>query len=359
MKRILGPILLVILIIGVGIAIYLSASQQLTLRQTITVRGLIGSEKEKFFLNPQVVETLKKNGLVVKVEKAGSRTIATTPDLSNYDFVFPSGVPAATKIREGQKAAKAYDVFFTPMAIASWKSIANILEANGVAHNNGGYYTLDMAKYLQFVGENKRWSDLQNNKDFNANKSILIVSTDVRKSNSAAMYLALASYVLNGNNVVQSAEDMQKVMPLVEPLFLKQGFSEYSSEGPFEDYLSMGVGKAPMVMIYESQYIAQAAVPNGITSDMVLLYPDPTIYSKHILISLTPNGEKLGDLLMNDPDLRRLEVEEGFRNTNIELFRQYKKDHNLTLPDNLVNVIEPPTYEILERMIQQIEQKYQ
>ncbi len=81
----------------------------------------------------------------------------------------------------------------------------------------------------------------------------MIVSTDVRKSNSAAMYLALASYVVNGNNVVQNEEDIQRVIPLVEPLFLKQGYSEYSSEGPFEDYLSMGIGKAPLVMIYEAQ----------------------------------------------------------------------------------------------------------
>ncbi len=39
MKRILGPILLVVLVVGVGVAVYLSASQQLALRQTVTVRG--------------------------------------------------------------------------------------------------------------------------------------------------------------------------------------------------------------------------------------------------------------------------------------------------------------------------------
>ncbi len=359
MKRILGPILLVVLVVGVGVAVYLSASQQLALRQTVTVRGLIGSEKEEFFLDPKVVETFKKKGIVVKIEKAGSRTIATMPDLSEYDFVFPSGVPAAEKIRQSQKSAKAYDVFFTPMAIASWKPIVDILGANGVVHHNDGTYTLDMATYLQYVSENKRWKDLKDNKDFSANKSILIVSTDVRKSNSAAMYLALASYVVNGNNVVQNEEDIQRVIPLVEPLFLKQGYSEYSSEGPFEDYLSMGIGKAPLVMIYEAQFIARAMMENGISNDMVLVYPDPTIYSKHILISLTSNGEKLGDLLLNDPDLRRLEIEHGFRNSNTDLFRQNKKDHNINVPDTLVNVVEPPTYEILERMIQQIEQSYQ
>jgi hypothetical protein len=44
----------------------------------------------------------------------------------------------------------------------------------------------------------------------------------------------------------------------VQQLFLKQGFVENLSEGPFENYLLMGVGKAPLVMIYESQYVARA-----------------------------------------------------------------------------------------------------
>jgi hypothetical protein len=358
MKRLLGPLLLAVLVIGVGAAIFLSVRQQFTLSQVVTVNGLIGSEKEPFFQDPKVVDELRKNGLVVKYDKAGSRTIATTPDLSKYDFVFPSGVPAATKLRQDHKTAKAYDEFFTPMAIATWKPIAAILEANGLAKNQGGYDTLDMNAYLKAVAADKRWSDLTGNAAYNVNKSILITSTDVRQSNSAAMYLALASYVGNGNNVIQSDSEIQAVMPLMSSLFLKQGFTEYSSEVPFEDYLSMGMGKAPMVMVYEAQYIAQAAQPNGISGDMVLMYPEPTIYSKHILIALTPGGQKLGDLLLNDPVLQRLAVENGFRNTNVDLFKQVKKDRNLSLPDTLVNVVDPPSYEILEKMIQQIEKQY-
>ncbi|HVN56446.1 MAG TPA: hypothetical protein VMT46_19120 [Anaerolineaceae bacterium] len=359
MKRVLGPLLLILLIIGVGAAIYFSANQQIALRQVTTIHGLIGSEKEEFFLDPKVIAALRKGGLEVQVDKAGSRTIATTPDLAKYDFVFPSGVPAAAKIRQDHKSAKAYDTFFTPIAVASWKPIADILVANGMATKQNGYYTLDMQKYLEAVQTNKRWSDLSQNSQYNVNKSILMISTDVRKSNSAAMYLSLASFVANGNNVVQSDQDIQTVLPVVESLFLKQGFSEYSSEVPFEDYLSMGMGKSPMVIIYESQFISRAAVPNGLSSDMVLIYPQPTIYSKHTLIALTAGGEKLGDLLLNDPDLQRLAVEHGFRNTHMDIFQQVKKDRNLSLPDNLVDVVDPPSYEMLEKMIQQIESKYQ
>jgi hypothetical protein len=358
MKRLLGPLLLAVLVLGVGAAIFLSVRQQITLNQVVTVRGLIGSEKEPFFQDPKVIAELRKNGIVVSYDKAGSRTIATTPDLSKYDFVFPSGVPAATRLRQDHPSAKAYDEFFTPMAVATWKPIAAILVANGLAKDQGGYYTLDMDAYLKAVAADKRWSDLVQNAAYNVNKSILITSTDVRQSNSAAMYLALSSYVSNGNNIVQSDAEIQKIMPEMSALFLKQGFTEYSSEVPFEDYLSMGMGKAPMVMIYEAQYIAQAAQPGGVGADMVLMYPEPTIYSKHILIALTPGGDKLGNLLATDPALQRLAVENGFRNTNVDLFKQVKKDRNLSLPDTLVNVIDPPSYEVLEKMIQQIELQY-
>lgn len=354
MKRLLGPLLLAVLVIGVGAAIYFSVSQQIAQRQVVTVTGAIGSEKEEFFTDPRVVTALRNNGIVVQFNKAGSRTIATS-DVSKYDFVFPSGVPAATKLRSTYKSAVAYDEFFSPMAIATWKPIAQILVANGLAKDMGGYYTFNMEEYLKAVTKGTRFSDLTQNGAYNVRKSILITSTDVTQSNSAAMYLALATYVANGNNIIQGDNDIQAVFPIISPLFLKQGFTENSSAVPFNDYLSMGMGHSPMVMIYEAQFIAQAAVPNGLSNDMVLMYPDPTIYSKHILIALNDNGKKLGELLQTNPELQRLAVENGFRNTNLDLFKQVKKDRNLNLPDTIVNVVEPPSYDNLEKTIQMIQ----
>jgi hypothetical protein len=359
MKRLLGPVLLVLLLVGVGAAIYFSASEQLALQRVTVVRGLIGSEKEEFFHDPRVVEALRKGGLEVQVEKAGSRTIAIRDDLTTYDFAFPAGIPAAEKMRQAHSSAKLHDVFYTPMAIATWKPIAQILESNGAATDQIGYYTLDIETYLQFVIDDRRWKDLNNSAAYPVNKNILITSTDVRKSNSGAMYLALASYAANGNQVVVNDAQMRTILPLMESLFLKQGYTEYSSEAPFEDYLIMGVGKAPMVMIYEGQFIYQSTQPNGITDDMVLMYPEPTIFSKHILVSFSDGGARLGELLLHDPELQKLAIEHGFRNTDTAYFKQFVQEHSLGLPDILVNIIEPPSYEVLERMIQKIEQQYQ
>jgi hypothetical protein len=360
MRKFIGPLLTIILIVGVGTAVYFSVSEQLTQSSIVSIKGLIGSEKYEFFHDPRVVEALKRDGLEVQVQKAGSRQIATSFNLKEYDFAFPAGVPAAEKIRREHKVNKRYSVFFTPMAIASWKIIADTLIANGVVEKReNAYYIIDLPKLLELIVKDKRWNELLDNKDYNVNKSILVVSTDIRKSNSAAMYLALASYILNGRNIVSSEAQISPIIDSLSALFLRQGFVEDSSAVPFKDYLVMGPGKAPLVMIYEAQYLYEAANPQGgVSDDMVLLYPEPTIFTKHILVPLSEGGEKLGEALTTDPELQKLAIEHGLRNENIASFKQFVKQHHLAVPERLVNVIEPPSYEILEHMITLIEQRY-
>lgn len=362
MRRWLGPILTVILVIAVGAAIYASVSGQLAARQVITVRGLIGSEKEEFFLDQRVQAALRRNGLEVVIEKAGSREIADLLERENYDFAFPAGIPAATRINQVTGNSGQTQVFFTPMVIASWQTVADLLEAQGIVRKEGSYYYItDMAKLLEFGQDNTRWRDLKDANGtvlFNANRTILIGSTDVRRSNSAAMYLALISYVLNGDEIVDRAE-APAIAQRAAPFFLRQGDSGYSSEVPFEDYLTQGIGKAPMVMIYESQFLTEKARVNSpITDDMVLFYPEPTIFTRHMLVPLTEGGERLAQALTTDPELQQLAIEFGFRNSNTAAFRTFVEQHQLDIPQNLINIIDPPTYEVLETMIQYIEQLY-
>ncbi len=51
-------------------------------------------------------------------------------------------------------------------------------------------------------------------------------------------------------------------------------------------------------------------------------------------------------------------MEYGFRNSNIAYFREFAAQHKVDLPENFVDVIEPPSYEVLEGMIQIIEKLY-
>jgi hypothetical protein len=360
MRRWIGLGLAGLLAVGVVIAILVSVVQRFNpAAPATTVRGVIGSEKLPFFQDPVVIKVFRENGMTLQIDSAGSRQIASTVDLSKYDFAFPAGVPAALKIKADRKVKTIYSPFYTPMAIATFKDIAQLLIAANLAKDNKTYISFDVKAYLDFVAKNKRWSDIPGNTAYPASKSILITSTDIRTSNSAAMYLSLASYVANGNNIVQDTGQASAALPAVMPIFLKQGLTAASSEEPFQDYLSIGKGKTPMVMIYEAQYLAAAAANNGsITKDMVLMYPDPDVLSKHTVVPLTANGDKVGQLLLNNPDLQKLATKYGFRTNNTATFNQFLTSHGLTTP-SLVNLIEPPTYENLEAMILAIQQLMQ
>ncbi len=354
-RRILGPALAAVLAIGIGAAIYVSYGRQSTEQAAkeaaaamIDVKGMIGSEKESFFADPKVIAQLAAKGLRVSVEKVGSREIATR-DFKGYDFGFPAGAPAAITLQNKARAKQIFPTFFTPMAVASWQLLMPVMENEGIVKKiDNTYYIIDMKRLLDLSEKGVR-----------TGKSILISSTDVRKSNSGAMYLALASYVVNDNNVVETQAQADKVLPFVTSLFLRQGLQESSSAGPFEDYTTMGVGKAPLVMIYESQFLeyqSKRAQPNP---DMVLLYPQPTLYTKHILVPFTDNGRKLGELLTNDAELQKMAANYGYRTASPTHFAEFLKAKNLSAPVTLVDVIDPPSYETLERMIQAIEQKSQ
>jgi hypothetical protein len=365
-KRVMGPALAAILAVGIAAAIYVSHgrnAEELAAREAaaaiVDLKGMIGSEKESFFADPKVIELLAARGFRVKVEKVGSREIATR-DFSGYDFGFPAGTPAAITLQNKAKATQVYPTFFTPMAVASWNLLVPVLEKeNIVRKTDGAYYIIDMKRLLSLSEKGARWRDLKENTAFPTGKSILIGSTDVRKSNSAAMYLALASYVVNDNNVVDDNEQVAKVLPFVTSLFLRQGLQESSSAGPFDDYTTMGVGKAPLVMIYESQFLeyqSKRAQPNP---DMVLLYPQPTLYTKHILVPFTDNGRRLGEVLASDPELQKMAAQYGYRTSSPTYFTDFLKAAKLQAPTTLVDVIDPPSYEIMERMILAIEKKFQ
>jgi len=370
-RKFVAPALAALLLAGVGGGIWYSNNRVSTERaaqqvaqadqaQQVTVHGLIGSEKEAFFADPRVQKALAAQGITVLAEKAGSRTISTRFDASKYDFGFPSGAPAAAALQMQAKAASVFNPFYTPMVLASWRPIADILVANGIAERqNEIYYVVDMPGLMALIAKGARWRDLKGSQAFSTSKAVLISSTDVRTSNSGAMYLALASYLANDEQIVQSAEDVAKVQPLVEPLFLRQGFQEQSSAGPFEDYLALGMGKAPLLMVYESQMIEMwLKFPDKLKSDMVVMYPKPTVFSKHVLVPYTPAGARLGAALENDATLRELAHEHGFRTGGTTKGPEVWAKRGIKVPEVIVDVVEPPSHEWQERMIQAIEARF-
>ena len=368
-KRVIGLGLAVLLIIGIVLAVFwgrifgsADAPGILQPPASLTVvHGVIGSEKKPFFDDPGVKAIFAESGLDVQVVTAGSRQIATSVDLANVDFVFPSSAPAAEKIKRETKASTVYAPFYSPMAIATFKPIVQLLQAAGIASQDAaGTWHLDIKAYLASVAAGTRWSDLPGAAQaYPSSRSVLISSTDIRQSNSAGMYLSMASYVANGDTIVSSPEAQAAVIDRMAALFLQQGFSASSSDAPFEDYLSQGIGSKPMVMVYEAQFLGRQMSGDGaITADMVLMYPDPTVFSKHTVVPLTTNGNTVGQLLVNDPRLAKLAALYGFRPADAKVFDDQLTAHGIAVPPTPVNVVEPPSYETLESMIDAISSRY-
>jgi hypothetical protein len=243
------------------------------------------------------------------------------------------------------------------MAIATYQPIVNLLSAKGIAKQVNGVWTFDIRRYVDIARAQLRWDDIRGNTTYPVGKRILVTTTDPRTSNSAAMFLSIASYVANNYTVVQGAEAEKKVLPFVTPLFVNQGYTDNSSEGPFDDYLSLGMGKTPMVCIYEAQFV-DAAVQKKLKPGMVLMYPSPTVQSKHTLLSLTPEGEKLGQLLTTDPELQQLAARHGFRTADSDQFDKVVIGHNVQVAKEVMDVVDTPTYDTLENLLDAVSKSY-
>lgn len=320
------------------------------------VRGVVGSEKMAFFEDSRVVEALARHGLRVNAEPAGSRQIATSVDLGAYDFAFPSSSPAAERIQRARNINTKYTPFSSPMAIATFRPIADLLTAARVLQP-GPVPTFDVARYLELVRTNTEWAHLPGNTVYPVRKNILVSTTDPRTSNSAAMYAAIASFVANDRAVVQGEPAEQAVLPTLQRLFAGQGYTENSTQGPFQEYLSAGMGPSPLVLIYEAQFV-EAAVQGKTNPEMVLTYPSPTVLSRHTLVPLGGNGDRVGRLLSSDPELQRLAAEHGFRTGDATQFSKVAAEHRVPVRTELIDVVDTPTYDTLERLLDAVAASY-
>jgi hypothetical protein len=241
------------------------------------------------------------------------------------------------------------------MVIATRSPIVKILEANGFLINKGSYKALDMNKFLEIMANKTKWISLKENAEYPVNKNILISTSDSRRSGSSKMFVSLASYVFNNDEVVQDIQAEEKVIPKIKELMDAQGYRESSSADLFNDYISMGMGKNPMIFVYESQMIELAVKSNGLMDQMQILYPSPTIFSKHVLVGLTPNGKKFMNFLSSNEKVKTIAARYGFRITGGSHLNVVTKSVKLNSPDTVVDVVDPPSLEIQDDLVSEIE----
>jgi hypothetical protein len=331
------------------------AQEQAAIASAEPLKGLIAVDVEAFFKDERVTKVLGGAKLPVQVARVGSRDMAAKIATADQpDFFIASGVVAANMIadaaRKAGKTATQTSPFHTPLVVASWEPVAKILAANGMAKALAPkVYSLDMEKLTQAMLAKQRWRDLKASGDYAVSRSVLVSTTDIRRSNSAAMYLALTSAALNGD-VVADRTAAQKYATQLAELFKRQGFQENYVNGAFDDYLSIGMGKTPLTFIYEAQMVAQA-LKGGVRPEMVLMYPQPTIVNKWVLVALNERGKQLAELLSINKTLQAVALEQGFRTGDTAAFAEAAQKAGLAVDVKLNQVIDPPGFDLMFEMI--------
>ncbi|MEE1823381.1 substrate-binding domain-containing protein [Streptomyces sp. BE20] len=311
MKRAFGVLAALLLLGGVAFALLKEPRGDDKEPETVTVNGLIGSEKREFFEDGDVKAELARQGLAVKVVSAGSWQMGD--NLDNMDFAFPASQPPADAIRASKKITEtAIRPFYSPLVIMAHAQTARVLADNGLASQDqaSGVWTFTMDEYLNAVRTGRKWDQLKGDKPGDLAGDVYLTTTDPTTSSSGAMYVALLSFLENGHQPVADAAGVERTKGLLHTAITKQGALKKSTDEPFADFLSNGGGA--LVLAYESQ-AAELVVKQKAPEDLVVLYPDTTVYSDHTVVGLTGNGRKLAGQLNGNEKLRQLAAKYGFR----------------------------------------------
>ncbi|GAA2668566.1 MULTISPECIES: hypothetical protein [Actinosynnema] len=358
-------------LVGV-IALFAGGTVGLPLKQVVVITGKLASKAE-YFTDEVVRRELMAHGIQVHITKAGSRAVATG-DVDQYDFVFPSGQPAALLIKEQRQAehkfAKVHKPFFSPIVFGTYRDYAEALLAKlgkklpPESEEKPLYFSVDMAKLVELMRAGTRWSDLDHDPPLNNGNQVLVQTPDVCSANSAATYLGLLAFVVNGQRPPVDEAEALALADQVKPFLIGQGLP---GDDMSMQYLAPeGRGLAPIAVFYEHQYLAHQIRhkrQNGSADDnRVLIYPEAQLQTVPEYIALTPDGDRLGQLISNDPALKQRALELGFRvfepdgSLSAGRLAEHLRGVGLPAPDSGVSDTETflPTLPLLEKMIERV-----
>jgi hypothetical protein len=247
------------------------------------------------------------------VEELKSRAACLWPSSASAQGVFES-------LHSGKFADyRAETVLQSPEVIyAGPQGTDALVKAGLVAKREDRYYIIDVkGLMLDYVLKQRTWESLGSTE---LRGPVTVSSTDAAKSNSGFTLAQLQLNVIATSDIFSapSADQARKALPTLRALYDAQGLQARSSDAGFTQWLLQG-GEfhAPLYAGYENQ-IVQQVIANGANSanlltNLRMLYPDPTIYSDHPILALTPDAGRFIDA-MKDPEIQTLAWKKfGFR----------------------------------------------
>ena len=318
----------------------------------VEVSGFIGGEKIPLVENQNFKDKVKKSyGLSMDYRKDGSLAMAEA-NTEDKDYLWPSSQLALELFRKhGGKDLQNEIVFNTPIVLYSRKLVVDALIKEGIVRADEGVHYIDMVKLANLMVEEKTWDDIGLGELYGP---ILVDTTDPNQSNSGNMFLGLLANALNGNKPVTTAS-IDNVSSDIERIYNQIGYMQTSSIDMFNQFLRQGLGSFPIIEGYESQLLEfskqEPEMYDKIKDDVVILYPEPTVWSSHVYIALTENG-KVGLNALMDKDIQALAWKEhGFR--TIVAGTENPEDYQVKgMANQVTKIMQMPNIEVMQELME-------
>jgi hypothetical protein len=355
-----------LVILGVIAAIAVAATQfdfgavlrQAKGRDPVDVSIFYGGEKTALLANPAVAAIIRdRYRITLDATRAGSIEMATTLNTTGKDCLWPSNQVAVELARQSGKSVLAEEtVFNSPIVFYAWADVAEALTRAGVVRSSPEGLLADVGKIGSLIADGKRWKE---DLGLNIYGPFKVISTDPEKSNSGNIWAGLLATSLNGGEVPTEAT-LPALLPRIDAYFAAQGYMESSSGDLFESFLKQGMGSRPIIVGYENQLVEfvkqNAASADLIAAKIKVIYPEPTIFASHPLISLTPACKRLAEALI-DPELQRIAwADHGFRTGLIGIENDPAAISVVVLPESVAQVVPMPSAEVMTDIIDTIRQ---
>ena len=326
--------------------------------QRVDVSIFFGGEKTAFLANPRVQDILEdRYAIDLTATRAGSIEMVTTLPLEGRDCVWPSNAVAVELAQSSGRSVLGDDLIFnSPIVLFAWTEVADALQSAGVVRaDNRGHLYGDLAELSGLIEADTRWRE---DLGVNVYGRFRVLSTDPTRSNSGNIWSALLATAFNDGDVPTS-DVIASLLPRLEDYFAGGGYMEASSGDIFENFLNQGIGARPIIVGYENQLV-EFLFANETYADLIrdrirVIYPEPTIFASHPLISLTEDCGRLVDALL-DPDIQSIAwSDHGFRTGLVGVENDADLVAVAAIPETISLVAPMPSADVMARIIAALE----
>ena len=326
-------------------------------RDPVSVSIFYGGEKSRLLQNPAVQEIISGRYKVeLDARKAGSVEMSTSLDTSSMDCIWPSNQVAVALARGAGKPVRGDEnIFNSPIVLYAWADVVDALMTQKIVQlRSDGFLAADVSKIGNLIRNKSRWKE---DLGLNIYGPVKIFSTHPAQSNSGNIWSALLATVLNGGKTPVES-DLGALLPKITDYFSEMGHMESSSGDIFGNFLKQGMGARPIIVGYENQMI-EFLIENAQYSELIrdkirVIYPEPTIFASHPLISLSENCARLQEALQ-DSELQNLAwSQHGFRTGLIGVENDPAALTAASLPERVDLVAPMPSAAVMQAVIEAV-----